>query len=166
MIRKCVPMALGALMVGIFGASCVTVVDPGDGGDGGGDTTNLVTIRMINASPAQAVDVQLYVAGPGVTNADTELFIPANKQLAGIGFAGSGILQPGQVDEIQVDCSVAGTIGTLGGAFLDVDTGAQIGAGTRYAFWQGGQFQCGATITFTYAPSGSGFRTDVSVAGP
>jgi hypothetical protein len=167
MARKCTLASICVVAVWLFGAQCVTTpdVEPGDGG-GGGAGTSKVTVRLVNGSPTAAVDVLLYATGQAVTNADTELFLPANQQLAGIGFAGSGILQPGQVDEVQLDCTAAAAIGTLGGAFLNADTGTQIGTGTRYVLVQGSQFQCGSTITFTYAPSGSGFRTDLAIAGP
>jgi hypothetical protein len=122
-------------------------------------------VRMVNGSPV-AVAVQLFTSTGTVVNPDTELFLPTNQQLAGIGFAGSGILQPGQTDDVQFDCAAVVSFGTPGGAFLNVDTGAQIGTGTRYVLIRGSQFQCGSTITFTYLPSGSGFRTDVSVVGP
>lgn len=165
MTRKGVEVAVGMLALSLFGANCATVatIDPTDSGGG---NANQVTIRLVNASPTAAVDVLLYATSQAVNDADNDLFIAANQQLAGIGFAGSGILQPGQVDEVALDCAAALVIGTRGGVFLNVDSGAQIGTGTRYVLWQGGQFQCGSTITFTYVPSGSGFRTDVAIVGP
>jgi hypothetical protein len=83
-----------------------------------------------------------------------------------IGFAGSGLVPAGQTDEVILPCDQALSVGTLGGRFVNQDTGAQVGAGSRYVLVQGSQFQCGSTITFTYVPSGTGFRTDVSIVGP
>jgi hypothetical protein len=170
MSRNCILALICASAILVSGQSCTTTVDPGnDGGNnggGGGGGTSVVTVRLVNASPSAAVDVQLYATPNSISNPDTELFIPGNQQLASIGFAGSGILQPNQTDEVQISCANALFIGTTGGAFLNVDTGAVLGTGTRYFLVQGGQFQCGSTITLTYLPSGSGYRTDVAVAGP
>ena len=169
MISKYLLGVMCVLSFALIGAECTTVTDinPADnGGSGGGGTPNQITVRMVNASPSVAVAVQLYSSTGTVTNPDAELFVASNQQLAGIGFAGSGILQPNQTDEVQLACTAAATIGTSGGAFLNVDTGAQVGAGTRYVLALGSQYQCGSTITFTYTPSGNGYRTDVSVVGP
>lgn len=170
MTRNCILALICASAILATGQSCVTTVDTGDPGGnnnvGGGVGTTQITVRMINASPNAAVDVQLYATANNISYPDTELFIPVNQQLAGIGFAGSGILQPGQTDEVQINCVNALFIGTAGGNFLNVDSGALLGTGTRYFLVQGGQFQCGSTIVFTFVPSGSGFRTDVAVVGP
>ncbi len=166
MISRLVAAGLCVTALLLPGSTCVTVTNliPGDGGGGGG--SNQVTVRVINASPNLAVDVQIYATGQAVNNPDTDLFIPANQQVAGLGFAGSGVVAAGQTDEITLACDQALVVGTLGGRFLNQDTGAQVGTGTRYVLFQGSQYQCGSTIIFTYTPSGSGFRTDVSFVGP
>lgn len=149
-----------------MGQSCVTVTNNGPGPDG--DDTGepgQITVRLVNATN-QAVDVQLHATGQAVSDLDAEFFIPAHQIVAGIGFAGSGLLEAGQTDEVVLPCTDAAILGTRGGRFLDRDTGEEIGAGTRYVLFLGGQFQCGGTIVFTYAAAGTGFQTGLSIIPP
>jgi hypothetical protein len=169
MIRRSIRLGVCAAVSSVFAISCVTItsVNPDDnGGGGGGGDANQITVRVVNASPNRAVDVQLYATGQGVGNPDTDLFIPANQRAAGIGFAGSGILPAGQTDEMTVACAEANAVGTRGGVFLNQDTGEAVGTGTQYVLFQITQFQCGSTIVFTYAPSGNGFLTSVQIIPP
>ncbi len=168
MAQRSILTALCVTALFLPGISCITVTnDPGDGGDGGnGPGPNTVTIRMINATPNRALDVQIYATNQAVNNLDTEFFIAANQQLAGIGFAGSGILAPGTDDVISIPCENALIVGTLGGRFLNEDTGEQVGTGTRYVLFQGSQYACGSTITFTYTLAGAGFTTGLSITSP
>lgn len=158
--------ALSVLAVFLPATSCITVTnepDDGDGGGGGTFTTSLaisspgasgsdtVTVRLVNATPNRAVDVQLFATGQAVGDLDAEFFIPANQLSAGIGFAGSGILTPASEDQVTLACTDALIVGTLGGRFLNEETGDLIGTGGRFVLFQGGQFACGSTITFTYS---------------
>ncbi|HOB74370.1 MAG TPA: hypothetical protein PKG54_07580 [Phycisphaerae bacterium] len=166
MTQRFTRLALCVLAVFLPAIACITVTnESGDDGRGGGRTfttslaitspgassSDTITVRLVNATATRAVDVQLFATGQGVGDLDTEFFIPANQLLADIGFAGSGILVPASDDQITLACADALIVGTLGGRFLNEDTGEEIGTGSRFVLFQGSQFACGSTITFTFS---------------
>lgn len=169
MARKLISAVLAAAALLFSGTACVTITtddQPDDSTDGGAGSANRVTIRLVNASPTMAVDVQLYATGGVVNDLNADLFAPAHQLVSGIGFAGYGLLESGNSDTVVLPCDDALVVGTLGGRFLNEDTGDELGVGTRSVFFQGSQFECGATLTFTYTPVGNGFQTTVQISPP
>lgn len=149
----------------LVAGTCVTVTNvvPGPDDDDGNPPSDSVTVRLINASASSAVDVQLYATAGQVSNVDTDLFIPANQIVAGIGFAGSGLLEAGAVDEVTLSCANAFAVGTRGGRFVDRDTGQELGVGTQRVLLQGLQFTCGDVLTFTYTAAGGQYETNIRI---
>ncbi len=133
--------------------------------NGNGDDPNTVVIRLVNESWTLAVRPLLYATGQPVTDATTELFIPANV-VSGIGVAGSGVIDTRKSDEVTLDCSDAWAIGTPGAVFVD-DNGNPQGTTDQVVQIQGqGVLGCGKTITITFRSDGdSTFTADVSSSG-
>lgn len=118
---------------------------------------NTVRVRFTNFSTTNAVRVQFFVSSEtGITPPD-ELFVQQFDvtETSSIGVAGSGIVGPQSDDEIEINCADNLIIGTLGGEFLDDNSGKVVGQGdqSRWLVF-GGQFDCGATITYSYRSAG------------
>lgn len=135
--------------------SCVEVPPPG--GDGGGGPST-ITVRWINAT-SSALDPQFYASPEPLGDPAVMLFVPQYQIVDGVGFAGSGLIPGGQTDEVVLDCETVATIGTLGGTFLNADTGEPIGTGQQRILSAQLNFVCGDTIVFTYRSGPEGFRT-------
>lgn len=155
-----------------FGQTCSVEAVPDDLDDGNTGTSPIpepdpppttITIRLINASSQYAVDVELYTSSTPVSNIATDLFIDSKKVTESIGFAGTGLIAPGQVDSIQVECGQAVVIGTKGGRFVNIETGAEIRPGQQRVAQMGMLYQCGDIITLRYRPDGEAFTTDLFV---
>jgi hypothetical protein len=151
-------------------AGCtVTVADPNPPADGNNDAddnrqppppSNIIKVRFINETDV-AVDVQFYASATPVdaNDIDNTLFVPGNLRTLSIGFAGLGVIPPGEVDEITLDCSNASAIGTKGGLFTDVETGELLGAGRQRFLLIDNQYGCNDTITIFYKPDGDTYNT-------
>lgn len=123
--------------------------------------TNLVSIRFLNQS-SQALDVQFYATATDLINpadVNSVLFTSANHIVANIGFAGSGLIPAGDSDEITLACAGAHTLGTLGGRFVNENSGEQVGTGQQRAFSINLQYNCGDTLSIIYSGSADGYTT-------
>ncbi|MHC4442081.1 MAG: hypothetical protein ACYTA5_05750, partial [Planctomycetota bacterium] len=122
---------------------------------------NSVRIRFLNQS-TQALDVQFYATASDLTNpadVNTVLFASGNQVTADIGFAGTGLIPAGKSDEITLDCAAARTLGTLGGRFVNENTGEQVGTGQQRAFSIDLQYSCGDTLSIIYQATSNGYQT-------
>jgi len=118
-----------------------------------------VRVRLLNQS-GSALAVQLY-ASATAGDAETVLFTEANEIVAGIGFAGTGLIPAGDNDEALLLCDDAVMIGTRGGQFVDADTGDVLGTGQQRYLELGAQFDCGDTISIIYRQSGDEYHTSL-----
>lgn len=133
-----------------------------DDGDPTAPDTVLVVFR--NLSITDAVQVNFYAALDPLSNLPDDLFVPANLNTAGVGVAGTGIVQPAQFDFLRdFPCTDDLVIGTSGGQFLDNDTGEV--RGTSAARWVEASSVgfCGAAVTFTFSVEDGEFRTSIAI---
>lgn len=123
-----------------------------------------VTIYVRNDTSREAVNVDFHASvaaiGPDV---GTELFQNANRLAGLVGIAGSGLLQPGQADIVRWTCEDGVAVGTLGGTFLDANTGEVLGSGQRRWAQAGAQFTCGDLIVISFGATNDGYRTDMNI---
>lgn len=119
-----------------------------------------VLVAFVNLTSVD-VDTEFYVANEPLDDVEAELFVPANRIQVGIGVAGTGILLSGTADAIDVPCSDDLVLGTTGGTFKDPDLGTSLGTGDMRILMEGLVFDCGDTLTFTYAEEGGEFTVDI-----
>lgn len=120
---------------------------------------DVVTVRFRNSTLDEAVDVEFYVANELLANIPDDLFVSQNLFTASLGVAGTGIVTPLREDVITLPCSLDLTIGTLGGRFLDNETGEVRGQGVRRWLEERPLGLCGAVVTFEYAGDAGVFTT-------
>jgi len=159
-----VPLAVASVLA----AGCSGSIEVGGGGGGGGaggggggggggtPTPDEIRIRLVNDSDVD-VDTQFYAANTALENPAEELFAPAYRVQAGIGVAGTGIVQADTDDEIVLPCGADTIIGTAGGQFLDPDTGTPLGQGQTRLLTVGSNFDCGNTLIFGYTGNGGDY---------
>jgi hypothetical protein len=144
-------------------AACSVVIEPNPGNGNGGSQEpppEFVTIRFINASSDQAVQVEFYATNEPLEAIPDELFADDTYLVnQSIGVAGSGLLEPQSGDEIDFECTETLTIGTLGGEFRDNETGEVLGRGNEVYKAPGGFSLCGGTAVFTYSSAGDEYVT-------
>lgn len=134
------------------------------GGAGGGDGPDAtVTVRFRNLTTSDAVDVEFFATNEPLDNLPDDLFLDSNSVTASIGLAGSGLVGPGQEDEIEFPCTEDLVLGTLGGTFLDDESGETQGTGDQRWSEEGPQFSCGTTIVFEYSTVGDTFVTQLKL---
>jgi hypothetical protein len=147
-----------------LGQACgVSAPEGTDAGDGGTDEVtepapppSTIHMQFANGSTAYAADVQFYASATPVTDPATELFIPEKRIIGNLGFAGTGLIPAGQVDTTEIACTNAVVVGTLGGRFIDQESGQEIAHGTQRLYRIGEGYACGDTITFRFQPDGQG----------
>lgn len=146
--------------------ACSVTIEPIPRNDNGGaqdPPPEFVTIRFVNASPDQALQVEFYATNEPLEAIPADLFADnVYLVLESIGLAGSGLLAPLSEDEIQFDCTEALTIGTLGGEFRDNETGEVLGRGSELFVPPGGFPLCGRTVVYTYFSTGGEYQTRFS----
>jgi len=122
-----------------------------------------VLIRFVNNTVEEAVDVQFYATNDQLEMLPDGLFDQEGYLVTtDVGVAGSGLIEPGKSDAISFPCTDSLSIGTLGGAFLDNDSGEQRGQGEARWLQEGGLSLCGATVTFVFSGDGETFDTSVT----
>jgi hypothetical protein len=148
----------------LTGGGCVVTVDPldGNGANGGGDddgtTTDVITVRIINASNV-TLDPEIYISAEPVTI--EQLFQPGNKYTA-FGVGTLGLLGAADADQFTIECANARVIGTSGGSFGD-NLNDPEGTGRQIVLTQDLSIFCEGRVTFTYSRSGGGFTTTYDV---
>ena len=160
------PLRNSLLMLGMCATlvgACSLTIEPNPRNDNGGSQDpppEFLTIRFVNASPDQAVQVQFYATNEPLDAIPEELFADdAYLVQESIGLAGSGLLAPLDQDEIQFECTETLTIGTLGGEFRDNETGEILGRGGELFVPPGGFPLCGRTAVYTYSSTGGDHQT-------
>ena len=151
-------------LIALFIAGCMLTIDPIegiiDGGDGtGGDTSNQITIRVINATNV-TLDPEIYVSAEPVSV--EQLFQSANKFTA-YGVGTTGILADFDSDTFALDCSQVRVIGTRGGRFGD-DLSNPEATGQQVVLTQDLNVFCDGSVTFTYTRSAGEYTTTFVVA--
>lgn len=139
---------------------------PSDNGNGSGSGTpdrDNVQVVFRNLTENEAVEVEFYATEEPLEVVPDDLFDPANDYLVvrNIGVGGRGVIAPGETDSIAVDCGAGLILGTLGGLFVDNESGDELGTGTRRWIQEDAQFSCGATIVLEYTTEGDTYRTDL-----
>lgn len=137
-----------------------TIMPPVDDDPG---TANKVTVRFINLTEDQAVDVEFYVEQEPIDNIPDDLFVAGNLITRSIGVAGSGLVPPRTADEISLDCNPDLIFGTRGGRFLDAESGDLVGEGEPRWVQEGPLGLCGTVVAIEFFRDGSGFRTGITV---
>ena len=138
-----------------------TTAPPVDGDDSA--MANKVTVRFINLTEDQAVDVEFYVEEEPIDRIPDELFVAANLIQRSIGVAGSGLVPPRSADEISLDCNPDLIFGTRGGRFLDAESGDLEGEGKPRWVQEGPLGLCGSVVTIEFSSDGSEFNTRITV---
>ena len=124
-----------------------------------------VLVQFWNLSPDLAVDVEFFVTSEPAPAIPNDLFLPANRITASIGVAGTGILEPGKEDSIEIPCTQTLTLGTSGGRFLDNDTGEVVGHGTPRWVQEHPLGLCDSVVTVVFTSNENGLVTRLFV-GP
>jgi hypothetical protein len=123
-----------------------------------------VAVRFANTTLNEAVNVQFYGSSDILEQVPDDLFAdPENLVTANLGIAGTGLIEPGERDEIILDCDENLIFGTLGGLFLDNESGDERGNGERRWVEQRALGICGGTVTFVFTQEGEGYRTRLMV---
>jgi hypothetical protein len=122
-----------------------------------------ITVQLINGSAVYAIDVSLYASNTPVTDVATDLFVPQNQVTTDVGFAGTGLIPPGETDTVELPCATTAVFGTPGGIFVDVNSGAEIGPGAQRVAQRDVLYGCGDIVTLRFRPDGAGFTTDLLV---
>jgi hypothetical protein len=123
-----------------------------------------VAVRFANTTLNEAVNVQFYASSDVVEQVPDDLFAdPENLVTASLGIAGTGLIEPGEKDEITLDCDENLIFGTEGGLFLDNESGDERVNGERRWVEQRALGVCGGTVTFVFTREGESFRTRLTV---
>ena len=128
----------------------------------------VVRVRFLNLTASNAVDVEFFATNEPIATLPDDLFLPANRITASIGVAGTGILEPANQDTIDFPCTPTLTLGTLGGSFVDNETGEPLGMGTARWAQEQPLGLCGGVVTFVYSKNNEqdgSFRTRMFI-GP
>lgn len=139
--------------------------DNGTGGSSMGIPDDSVQLRLRNLTVDQAVDVEVHVTAVSPDMLPDDLFVEENFFGVGIGLGGNGRIGPDEETSIDLPCSDGMTIGTLGGAFLDVVTGELLGHGNQLWLQEGAQFSCGAVILFEFQNDGDDYFATLFLLG-
>jgi len=166
----CLTMPLIAGCDGGFLLSGFNSPDSGNPFDGDREPTsgrsNVVTVRFSNLTTQAAVNVGFFSMGDSSAVVPDELFTEENALTRDIGLAGTGILPPNVSDSVDIPCGTNLIIGTSGGAFVDPETGDELGKGTRRWASENPLGFCGAVVTFEYVSLGGSFDTRISIHRP
>jgi len=123
----------------------------------------IVTVRFKNFTLEEAVDVEFFATNFLISTLPEGLFQDNNRFTASVGIAGTGIVEPLSQDIIEYPCTDNLTLGTLGGRFVDNETGELQGIGHPRWAQQGPLSLCGSVVTFEYLRNGSEFITKLQV---
>jgi len=125
--------------------------------------TPIVTIRFRNVAVNEAVNVEFYATNDPTVTLPDDLFVPENSITTSVGVAGTGLLQPLQDDTIEFPCTPDLVVGTLGGTFLDNETGEVIGSGVARWAQETALGLCGYKILFEFGNDFGTFTTRVAI---
>lgn len=137
--------------------------DPSQTSGGQRHENEIVTIRFRNLTASEAVHVEFYATTQPLGVLPDDLFLPEHLVTASIGIAGTGIIPPQQPDVIEFPCTPTLTIGTLGGTFVDVESGEPRGQGVPRWAQEGPLGLCGSMVTFDFSGDPTAFGTTLSI---
>lgn len=127
------------------------------------DPGGVVFIAFSNLSPTEAVDVQFHATNDPLAVLPDDLFVEETAASAGIGVAGTGIIQPLDDDLIVFPCTANLSMGTAGAIFLDNDSGETRGVAAMRWLQDRPLNLCGRLVTFEFAGAEGNFTVSVSV---
>ncbi|MBN1492151.1 MAG: hypothetical protein JXA69_19725 [Phycisphaerae bacterium] len=154
LILLCLPLYMGQACVSVSGDP-----DPEpEPADVPEPPPAFVLVQFLNES-AYGVDIELYASATPITNPATELFVPGNR-ITGLGEFGTDIIRPDSAGSVEVRCTWAAAIGTLGGRFVDTE-GQEIGRGRQRVASMGIGYECEDIITLRFRADGDEFTTDI-----
>ncbi len=125
--------------------------------------TAIVTIRFRNLAVDEAVNVEFYATNEPLVSLPDDLFVERNLVTAGVGIAGTGILEPLRDDTVEFPCTEHLVVGTLGGTFLDNETGETRGTGVARWAQDAALGLCGHKILFEFVNEFGTFSTRIAV---
>ena len=123
----------------------------------------VVSISFNNLSPTEAVDVQFHATNEPVMVLPDDLFVEATATSAGIGVAGTGIIQPLDGDLITFPCTASLSMGTAGAIFIDNDSGETRGVTAMRWLQDRPLALCGRLVMFEFAGADGSYTVSVSV---
>ena len=126
-------------------------------------STATVTIRFRNVAVDEAVNVEFYATNDPTVELPDGLFVEQNLVTASIGVAGTGILEPLRDDTLEFPCTEQLVVGTLGGTFLDNETGEERGTGVARWARDTALGLCGHKILFEFSNEFGTFTTRVAI---
>ena len=135
-----------------------------NGSTGLAPAENVITIRFQNLTSSEAVNVQLHASQDSLTTVPDDLFVDEHKLTSGVGFAGTGLIPPRSGDLVELPCTDDLIVGTLGGEFVDSDTGELLGVGQPRWAQAGPLGMCGSILTFEFAGSDGSYTTSVRLS--
>lgn len=166
-------LAIIGLLAGgsILFPGCSITLDPpaGNPSDDGapGEVPNaqaFVTVHFRNFAETDAVDVEFYMTDQPLAVVPDDLFVDAFRLRAGIGVAGTGIIEPLSEDVAEFPCGPGLLLGTAGGRFLDNESGDPQGFGTPRWAEEAALGFCGGAISLDFIKRGNGtFDTVVQI---
>jgi hypothetical protein len=122
-----------------------------------------VVIRFRNLTTSESVQVEFFATNQNITGLPDALLDVDHQVTQSIGFAGTGILQPGSFDLIEFPCTPSLSIGTSGGNFVDFESGEPRGRGVARWAQEGPLALCGAAVSFDFAFDGTDFTTALDI---
>ncbi len=140
-----------------------TTVPADDPAPAADPTTAVVTIRFRNLAVDEAVNVEFYATNDPLVSLPDDLFVERNLVTASVGVAGTGILEPLREDTLEFPCTEHLVVGTLGGTFLDNETGETRGAGVARWAEDTALGLCGHKILFEFVNEFGTFTTRVAI---
>ena len=122
-----------------------------------------LVIRFRNLTTTESVQVGFFATNQDIFGLPDALFNADHQVTQSIGFAGTGIIQPGSFDLIEFPCTPSLSIGTSGGNFVDFESGEPRGRGVARWAQEGPLALCGAAVSFDFAFDGTNFTTALDI---
>ncbi len=123
-----------------------------------------VTIRFRNFAVTEAVNVEFYASNNPLAEIPDDLFVEENLVTSSIGVAGTGILEPLSEDTLDFLCTGDLVLGSLGGSFLDNETGDQLGEGEPRWAQDSALELCGREVLFEFSSVAGEFSVRISIS--
>jgi len=134
-----------------------------DGAPNPDPSTTIVTVRFRNLAVVEAVNVEFYAANTPLDSVPDDLFVEGNLVTSSIGVAGTGIIEPLREDVLNFPCTSDLVLGTLGGSFLDNETGDLLGMGNQRWAQDSALGLCGREVLLEYGIFSSEFGVRISI---
>lgn len=126
-------------------------------------SATMVTVRFRNLALTEAVNVEYYATNTTLTTIPDDLFVAENLVTSSIGVAGTGILEPLSEDTLDFPCTSDLVLGSLGGSFLDNETGDLLGEGEPRWAQDSALELCGREVLFEFSSVAGEFSVRISI---